>query len=153
MITNLFASLIFWWRKLIWLLRGKPRLSRADTPTSDDGTIRLFVSSTFQDMQQERRMLQSDVFPIVRRLLWDRGIAFVGVDLRWGVTREEAENGEVLDICLREIDRCRPWILGLLGDRYGWVDPGARDRLTAKQRFSRLVKHAGVVTTHPSAAV
>jgi hypothetical protein len=98
-------------------------------------------------MQDERRTLQSDVFPIVRRFLWDRGITFVDVDLRWGVTQEEAEHGEVLDICLREIDRCRPWVLGLLGARHGWVDPGARDRLTADPRFSRLVGYADVSVT------
>jgi len=147
MISNLFALLIFWSRRLIWLMRGRPRLSRVDTPTSDDRTVRLFVSSTFQDMQEERRTLQSDVFPIVRRFLWERGITFIDVDLRWGVTREEAEHGHVLDICLREIDRCRPWVLGLLGARYGWVDPGARDRLTAEPRFSRLVGHSDVSVT------
>jgi nephrocystin-3 len=128
-------------------MRGRPRLSRIDTPTSNDRTVRLFVSSTFQDMQEERRALQSDVFPIVRRFLWERGITFIDVDLRWGVTREEAEHGDVLDICLREIDRCRPWVLGLLGARYGWVDPDARDRLTAESRFSRLVGYTDVSVT------
>jgi hypothetical protein len=76
-----------------------------------------------------------------------RGITFIDVDLRWGVTREEAERGDVLDICLREIDRCRPWVLGMLGARYGWVDSGARDRLTAEPRFSRLVVHVNVSVT------
>jgi hypothetical protein len=147
MIGNLFALLIFWLRKLTWLMRGRPRISRDDTPTSDDRTIRLFVSSTFQDMQEERRTLQNDVFPIVRRFLWERGITFIDVDLRWGVTREEAERGDVLGICLREIDRCRPWVLGVLGARYGWVDPDARNRLTADPRFSRLVGHAKASVT------
>jgi hypothetical protein len=98
-------------------------------------------------MQEERRTLQSDVFPIVQRFLWERGITFIDVDLRWGLTREEAEHGDVLDICLREIDRCRPWILGLLGARYGWVDRGARDRLTPEPRFSRLVGYTDVSVT------
>lgn len=147
MFSNLSALLFFWSRKLMWLMRGRPRLSRSDTPTSDGKTIRLFVSSTFQDMQDERRTLQNDVFPIVRRLLLERGVTFIDVDLRWGVTREEAEHGDVLDICLREIDRCRPWVLGLLGARYGWVDPGARDRLAAEPRFSRLTGFTGASVT------
>jgi len=147
MIRNLLALLFFLWRRLTWLMRGRPRFSRVDTPTSDDRTVRLFVSSTFQDMQEERRTLQSDVFPIVRRFLWERGITFIDVDLRWGVTREEAEHGDVLGICLREIDRCRPWVLGLLGARYGWVDPAARDRLAAEPRFCRLVGHADASVT------
>jgi hypothetical protein len=147
MISNLFALFIAWSRKLAWLMRGRPRLSRFDTPMSDDRTIRLFVSSTFQDMQEERRTLQNDVFPIVRRFLWERGITFIDVDLRWGVTREEAERGDVLSICLREIDRCRPWVLGMLGARYGWIDPDARNRLVTEQGFSRLVDHANVSVT------
>ncbi len=98
-------------------------------------------------MQEERRTLQSDVFPIVRRFLWERGITFIDVDLRWGVTREEAEHGDVLGICLRAIDRCRPWILGLVDARYGWVDPAARDRLAAEPRFYRLVGHADASVT------
>lgn len=128
-------------------MRGRPRSSRIDTPTSDDRTVRLFVSSTFQDMYEERAVLQRDVFPIVRRFLWERGITFIDVDLRWGVTREEAEQGEVLDICLREIDRCRPWIIGLLGARYGWVDPTARDRLKAAPHFSGLLNYTDVSVT------
>ena len=41
------------------------------------------------------------------------------VDLRWGITDEQ--KGEVLPICLAEIERCRPYFIGLLGERYGWV--------------------------------
>ena len=37
------------------------------------------------------------------------------------MTEEEAEQGKVLAVCLEEIDRCRPFFLGLLGERYGWV--------------------------------
>jgi hypothetical protein len=119
-------------------MRGLRQFSRVDTPSSDNKTVRLFVSSTFQDMREERRTLQSDVFPIVRRFLWKRGITFIDVDLRRGVT------GDVLDISMREIDRCWPWVPGLLGARCGRVDPGARDRLAAEPRFSRLVGYADV---------
>ncbi|MDB5601169.1 MAG: tetratricopeptide repeat domain containing protein [Xanthobacteraceae bacterium] len=147
MIDELLSLLMFWLRKVTWLIHGRPRLSRSDTPTSNDRTVRLFVSSTFQDMQEERYTLQNDVFPIVQRFLWERGITFIDVDLRWGVTREEAERGDVLGICLREIDRCRPWVLGLLGARYGWVDPEAHSRLRADPAFARLVGHANVSLT------
>src|SRR5207247_840270 len=29
--------------------------------------------------------------------------------------------GKVLPICLEEIKRCRPYFIGLLGERYGWI--------------------------------
>jgi len=38
-----------------------------------------------------------------------------------GVTREQAENDRVLDLCLQQIEECRPFFLGILGERYGWV--------------------------------
>jgi hypothetical protein len=37
------------------------------------------------------------------------------VDLRWGVTEEETQ--QALEICLGEIDNCRPFFIGLLGRR------------------------------------
>jgi hypothetical protein len=45
----------------------------------------------------------------------------VDVDLCWGITVELAERGEVLPICLAEIDRARPYFIGMLGERYGWT--------------------------------
>ena len=41
------------------------------------------------------------------------------MDLRWGITTEEAAEGKVLPLCLEEIHRCRPYFIGLLGERYG----------------------------------
>ena len=43
------------------------------------------------------------------------------VDLRWGVTDEQKAEGAVLPICLAEIERTRPYFIGMLGERYGWV--------------------------------
>ena len=38
-----------------------------------------------------------------------------------GITDEQTAEGQVLPICLEEIRRCRPYFIGLLGERYGWV--------------------------------
>ena len=82
--------------------------------------IRIFVSSTFRDMQGERDHLVKNVFPKLRKISRSRGAELTEVDLRWGVTEAQAEDGRVIEICLREIDRCRPFFIGLLGGRYGW---------------------------------
>jgi tetratricopeptide (TPR) repeat protein len=82
--------------------------------------VRVFISSTFRDMQEERDELVKNVFPQLRLLCRRRGLEFIEVDLRWGVTEEQAERGGVLPICLAEIDRCS-YFIGLLGERYGWV--------------------------------
>jgi tetratricopeptide (TPR) repeat protein len=85
--------------------------------------LRCFVSSTFRDMQSEREELLKFVFPQLRHFCAERGIVWSDVDLRWGITQDQAERGEVLPICLAEIDRCRPLFLCILGERYGWIPP------------------------------
>ena len=83
--------------------------------------IRVFISSTFRDMHVERDYLVSHVFPVIRRACRERQVEFTEIDLRWGVTKEDAEQGKVVRICLEEINRCRPYFLSLLGERYGWT--------------------------------
>jgi nephrocystin-3 len=94
--------------------------------------IRVFVSSTFRDLHDEREELVKHVFPQLRKLCRERGATWGEVDLRWGVTEEQAERGDVLPICLSEIDQCRPFFIGILGERYGWV-PGP-ENISARVR-------------------
>ena len=92
----------------------------------DDRVIRVFVSSTFRDMQVERDELVLKIFPQLRRLCEERGVTWCEIDLRWGITEEQSQRGEVLSICLEEIRRCRPYFIGLLGERYGWIPDAIR---------------------------
>ena len=103
--------------------------------TTQSQQVRVFISSTFLDMQVERDVLVKQVFPELRRRCTERGVDFVEVDLRWGVTEEEAENGEVLPICLQEIELCRPYFIGLLGERYGWVPSQLPGELVEEQEW------------------
>jgi hypothetical protein len=103
-----------------------------NAPGKFDRAVRLFLSSTFRDMQAEREELLKRVLPQVRKLCAQRGVSWNEVDLRWGITEEQAQRGDVLPVCLAEIDRCRPFFLCLLGERYGWV-PGP-DRIPAELR-------------------
>jgi hypothetical protein len=88
-------------------------------------TFRIFVSSTFSDLKEERNALQERVFPRLRELCMSRGFRFQAIDLRWGVSEEAALDQRTVPICLEEIARCqkmtlRPNFIVLLGDRYGW---------------------------------
>jgi tetratricopeptide (TPR) repeat protein len=83
--------------------------------------IRVFISSTFLDMQEEREELVKQIFPQLRRMCESRAVTWGEVDLRWGVPDEAKAEGKVLPLCLAEIERCRPYFIGLLGERYGWV--------------------------------
>ena len=89
-------------------------------PARGRAVIRVFVSSTFRDMRAERDELTKRVFPELRKLCRNRGVVWGDVDLRWGITDEATAEGKVLPICLEEIRRCRPYFIGLLGERYGW---------------------------------
>jgi nephrocystin-3 len=111
--------------------------------TDQSRTIRLFLSSTFRDFGEERDLLVKRVFPALRTRLRDRFVELVDVDLRWGVTVEEAERGEVLPICLAEIDRARPYFIGMLGERYGWVPPPDGYAADLLERQPWLKKHQG----------
>lgn len=95
--------------------------------------IRVFISSTFRDMQTERDELVLKVFPQLRQICAKRGVGFTEVDLRWGVTEEQAKGGWILPICLAEIENCRPYFIGLLGERYGWLPEAIPDELIRDQ--------------------
>ncbi len=96
-------------------------MSFGGRPGVEDRAIRVFISSTFSDMEAERDVLVRSVFPKLRDLCEKRGVAFTEIDLRWGLTDQEVAEGKVLARCLKEIEDCRPYFIGLLGERYGWV--------------------------------
>ena len=88
-------------------------------------TFRVFISSTFSDLKEERDALQKEVFPKLRELCKKQGFSFQAIDLRWGVSEEAALDQQTMKICLDEIKRCqqitpKPNFIVLLGDRYGW---------------------------------
>jgi hypothetical protein len=86
-------------------------------------TVRIFISSTFRDMHAERDVLTREVLPRLREKAEPLGLFIREVDLRWGLTDEQASRGQVLELCLDGIEECRPYFLCLLGKRYGWVPP------------------------------
>ena len=116
-----------------------------DTDVTPDTsrTARIFLSSTFRDYAEERDLLVRRVFPALRARLKDRFVELVDVDLRWGITAEQAERGEVLPICLAEIDRARPFFVGMLGERYGWIPPADAYAADLLERQVWLEQHRG----------
>lgn len=88
---------------------------------SQNRVIRVCVSSIFRDMDAERDELFFKIFPQLRRLCEDRAVMWEEIDLSRGTTEEQAQTGEVLPICLEEIKHCRPYFIGLLGERYGRI--------------------------------
>ena len=68
-------------------------------------------------MQGERDELANVTFPALRRRFRERGVEVFEVDLRWGVSEADV----TLEVCLAEVNRCKPFFVGLIGQRYGTV--------------------------------
>ena len=102
-------------------------------------SIRIFVSSTFLDMQSERHALSTTVFPTLRQYCHSRGINLhiTDIDMRWGITTAEANAGLSMNLCLNEVERCKPFFLGLVGDRYGYC-PSTYDNVTPDEVTASL---------------
>ncbi len=109
--------------------------------TEDDFKWRdvpVFISSTFNDMHAERDLLVKQVFPDLREWCAKRRLTLVDIDLRWGVTEEEAtDNNNAVGVCLKNIDESRPFFLCFLGQRYGW-QPGEADYENAIKEYPNL---------------
>jgi len=96
----------------------------------------VFLSSTFRDMHAERDHLRNVVIPELEERLKARRAFLAVIDLRWGVEatgEQEAREALVLKVCLDEIKLSRPFFIGLLGDRYGWVPPADRMGAAAQE--------------------
>ena len=90
-------------------------------------TISIFVSSTFKDMMYERDILRRYVWPELSNYYNPKGIDVQLIDLRWGVVAEEDDvevsEKKILKCCIDTIDVCKPFVIGFIGHRYGWVPP------------------------------
>jgi len=90
----------------------------------------IFISSTFKDMDAERDAIKHFVIPRLNRRYRPYCISFYAVDLRFGVNTqnlcEEDSENMVLSACFSKIDSSRPFFIGLLGERYGWIPDNDR---------------------------
>jgi hypothetical protein len=61
-------------------------------------SIRVFLSSTLRDMKEEREALMSHTWPALRQFCREREAEFVEVDLRWGISEEQSNRNETLQL-------------------------------------------------------
>ena len=101
-------------------------------------------------MDGEREELVKHAFPQLRKMCETRGVTWSEVDLRWGVTEEAVAEDRAAEICLREVDRCHPFFIGILGTHYGpltaqEIERGALDQ--PANTLARFYFRAGVGAT------
>ena len=90
--------------------------------------IKIFISSTFKDMDRERDILRLVVEPQLNSFFKQWHIHVMFVDLRKDVETDktlsvEEREKQIFNVCMKEIEECSPFFIGLIGDRYGWIPP------------------------------
>jgi hypothetical protein len=63
-------------------------------------TFRVFISSTFADLVEERDALQRHVWPELAKISGMAGCRFQAIDLRWGIPEEAGLDQRTPRICL-----------------------------------------------------
>ncbi|CAH1253937.1 TEP1 [Branchiostoma lanceolatum] len=115
------------------------KLRRSEKPKQRE--IRVFVSSTFKDFKGEREYLIKKTFRELNRLCAERSVFFTYVDLRWGITKEQSDDGRTISICLKEVDRCRPYFICMIGERFGWSQKEGEPDKLLNASFDYAIKH------------
>ncbi|XP_053386344.1 NACHT domain- and WD repeat-containing protein 1-like isoform X2 [Mercenaria mercenaria] len=99
--------------------------SFCNLPDKESSVVRIFLSSTFTDMQAERNWLMKNAFPQLRQFCQQRGLDFQIADMRWGVREDATDDHKTTELCLHEIKNCQklsrgPNFVAFLGDKYGF---------------------------------
>lgn len=89
--------------------------------------VRVFVSSTFRDMDFERDYLKNILIPKLNEEMRQHDILVELCDLRTGLakmfTSEQEQEEYILQSCFSAIKSTYPYFIALIGDRYGWIPP------------------------------
>ncbi|XP_040273389.1 NACHT domain- and WD repeat-containing protein 1 [Bufo bufo] len=103
------------------IFRGQAQI----LPVESSKSVRLFISSTFSDMAEERDALLEMAYPEIQAFCQKHGLTFEVVDMRWGVRDYASVDHMTTDLCLKEIKTCQktsigPYFIALIGSRYGF---------------------------------
>jgi hypothetical protein len=94
--------------------------------------ICVFVSAVVSYMQAERDYLHKFTFPGLSELCASRGVVLKIVDLRWQIAGEDIAPEDVLQLTLEELQRSRPYYIGLIGEGYGTLIERIPDQLLSR---------------------
>ncbi len=94
-------------------------------------TLKVFLSSTFLDLELERDQL-ANIFTRLKQQLANRQLSLVPYDLRW---RERHSDDPITHWCLQMVRQCQ-YFVGILGYRYGWRPPQLENGQANLQRLS-----------------
>ena len=105
--------------------------------------IRLFISSTFKDMSDERDKIMHVISPKLEKYCSSKGYILQIVDMRWGIFQSASNDQLTTDICLDEIRLAKelsngPFFIAILSHRYG---SRFSPRSISDTEFNLLLQH------------
>lgn len=77
-------------------------------------TLKIFISSTFKDLELERDRL-AVIFQKLQKRVFERRLHIIPYDLRW----REDHHDDLVRWCINMVMECQ-YFVGILGYRYGW---------------------------------
>jgi len=101
--------------------------------------IRIFISSTFEDMSIERSELAKTFRELsIKARAYNASLH--AIDLRWGIRPGES----VVELCLNEIENSQPFFLGIVGERYGTTPPMSefRENKNLQIKYGKWLENA-----------
>lgn len=84
-----------------------------------NNNIRLYISTTFNDLREERKSIMARFLPVIQAEAETRMVSVTAIDLQWGLTEDDLASSRFLDISINEVQKCDLFI-GIYADRYGW---------------------------------
>lgn len=98
----------------------------------------LYVSSTDRDMAGERELLHRQVLPALQQAAREYGTCVDLCDLRRSHQRKTDSDRQytdrLLSVCLDELGRCSPYMIVLVGQRYGqFLEPLQMQTITSQR--------------------
>ena len=111
--------------------------------------LKLFVSSTFSDMQAERDIIRNIVIPKIQEHVRKIGQEISLVDFRWGITSDTDDETEsmskILSVCVNEIANCKPFFILLIGNKYGTIpSPEAIEKFLEEKEIEWNIKNKSI---------
>ena len=88
-------------------------------------SVRIFMSSTFDDTKFEQDALLRKVFPELQRFCVNLGLSFDVVSMRWGVLSRSGDSHMTSELCMTQLQKCLdesagPAFVTLQSHRYGF---------------------------------
>ncbi|CAH8577591.1 unnamed protein product [Schistosoma bovis] len=97
----------------------------SNLPRMNSKSVRIFISSTFSDLNLERNVLMKYIYPKLKVYCREKyGFDFYAIDMRWGVPNVTQLDHLGPKTCYDEVEHCKflsvgPTFITVLGQRYG----------------------------------